>query len=204
MRLEQGEIRTSYVHAQTALPLPLAGEGWGGGVSARDTLRLERAPTRIASCDAMRPPPQAGEVKGVCGRSRTRFLPALLLTLTIPLAAHADEKSTSRAQTLLSQGTRFTETTGADLFASACQGCHMPDGKGAIGAGAYPSLVQDRNLESGGYPVTVVVRGLRGMPPVGAMMSDAQVAAVVNYVRTHFGNRYQDAVSAEDVKQVRP
>jgi error-prone DNA polymerase len=55
----------------TVLPLPLAGEGWGGGVSARDTARVERAsPTRIASIDAIRPkselrssrPPQAGEV----------------------------------------------------------------------------------------------------------------------------------------------
>ena len=45
------------------LPLPLAGEGWGGGASAIHTLREERAPTRIASCDAIRPPPQAGEVK---------------------------------------------------------------------------------------------------------------------------------------------
>ena len=42
------------------------------------------------------------------------------------------------------------------------------------------------------------------MPPVGVMMSDAQVAAVVNYVRTHFGNQYRDAVSADDVKLVRP
>jgi error-prone DNA polymerase len=48
----------------TALPLPLAGEGWGGGVSASHTVRVERvSPTRIASCDAIRPPPQAGEVK---------------------------------------------------------------------------------------------------------------------------------------------
>ena len=29
------------------------------------------------------------------------------------------------------------------------------------------------------------------MPPFGEMMSDDQVAAVVNYVRTHFGNKYQ-------------
>jgi mono/diheme cytochrome c family protein len=42
------------------------------------------------------------------------------------------------------------------------------------------------------------------MPPVGALMSDAQVAAVVNYVRTHFGNQYSDAVSADDVKAARP
>src|SRR3989440_1021137 len=48
----------------TALPLPLAGEGWGGGVSTIRTVRVDRAsPTRIASFDAMRPPPQAGEVK---------------------------------------------------------------------------------------------------------------------------------------------
>jgi mono/diheme cytochrome c family protein len=64
--------------------------------------------------------------------------------------------------------------------------------------------VQDSNLESGAYPVYVVVRGQRAMPPVGAMMSDAQVAAVVNFVRTRFGNQYRDAVSADDVKLVRP
>src|SRR5262245_19701052 len=46
-----------------ALPLPLAGEGWGGGATAIQTARVERAPTRIASHDAMRPPPQAGEVE---------------------------------------------------------------------------------------------------------------------------------------------
>ena len=80
----------------------------------------------------------------------------------------------------------------------------MPDGKGAVGAGTYPSLAQDSNLAAGGYPVTIVVRGQRAMPPIGTMMSDAQVAAVVNYVRTHFGNQYQDAVTTDDVKLVRP
>lgn len=32
-------------------------------------------------------------------------------------------------------------------------------------------------------------------PAFGTMMNDGQVAAVVNYLRTHFGNNYQDAVS---------
>ncbi|MGV7214558.1 error-prone DNA polymerase [Bradyrhizobium sp. UFLA05-112] len=50
-------------HNGTALPLPLAGEGWGGGVSAIDDPQEERALTRITSNDAIRPPPQAGEVK---------------------------------------------------------------------------------------------------------------------------------------------
>jgi mono/diheme cytochrome c family protein len=99
---------------------------------------------------------------------------------------------------------RFAEQSGEQLFANVCQGCHMPDGKGAVGAGIYPSLARNKNLEAGGYPVYVVVRGQRAMPSFGDMMNDEQVAAVVNYLRTHFGNDYKDAVTAEDVKVVRP
>jgi mono/diheme cytochrome c family protein len=110
----------------------------------------------------------------------------------------------SRPLASLSTGFRFTESTGEDLFANACQGCHMPDGHGSTGAATYPSLSKDSNLEAGGYPVYVIVRGQKAMPPVGAMMSDDQVAAVVNYLRTHFGNQYNDTVTADDVKRVRP
>jgi mono/diheme cytochrome c family protein len=122
---------------------------------------------------------------------------ALALTLS-PLAAHAQSAAH------FSPAFRFTEQGGEQLFANVCQGCHMPDARGAAGAGIYPSLAGNKNLEAGGYPVYVVVRGQRAMPPVGAMMSDDQVAAVVNYLRTHFGNDYKDAVTAEDVKVVRP
>ena len=79
----------------------------------------------------------------------------------------------------------------------------MSDGKGAVGAGVYPSLAGDRNLESRGYPISVVVNGQRGMPSFGSMMSNEQVAAVVNYLRTHFENDYPDAASVEDVKDAR-
>lgn len=103
----------------------------------------------------------------------------------------------------LSVGTRFVEKSGEELFANVCQGCHMPDGKGAAGAGIYPSLAGNRNLEAAGYPIEIIVNGQRGMPAFGMMMSDDQVVAVVNYLRTHFGNDYRDAVTAEDVKTVR-
>jgi mono/diheme cytochrome c family protein len=136
--------------------------------------------------------------------SGRRLAAAVILGLVLMSpAAHADEESRSRPPAL-SPGFRFTESTGEELFASACQGCHMPDGKGAVGAGTYPSLANDSNLEAATYPVHVVVRGQRAMPPVGAMMSDAQVAAVVNYVRTHFGNQYRDVISTDDVKLARP
>jgi mono/diheme cytochrome c family protein len=122
---------------------------------------------------------------------------ALVLALS-PFAAHAQSAAH------FSPAYRFTEQSGEQLFANVCQGCHMPDAGGATGAGIYPSLAGNKNLEAGGYPVYVVVRGQRAMPPFGAMMSDDQVAAVVNYLRTHFGNDYTDAVTAEDVKVARP
>ena len=128
----------------------------------------------------------------------------LIVVSLAPSAVQADDEVRSRPLASLSNGFRFTESTGEDLFASACQGCHMPDGHGAAGAGTYPSLSKDSHLEASGYPVYVVVRGQKAMPPVGAMMSDEQVAAVVNYLRTHFGNQYSDAVTAEDVKRIRP
>jgi mono/diheme cytochrome c family protein len=123
---------------------------------------------------------------------------ALVAVLLSPFAAQAQSAAH------FSPFFRFTEQSGEQLFANVCQGCHMPDGKGAVGAGTYPSLAGNKNLEAGGYPVTIVIRGQRAMPPFGAMMSDDQVAAVVNYLRTHFGNDYKDAVTAEDVKVVRP
>ncbi|SFT77073.1 Cytochrome C oxidase, cbb3-type, subunit III [Mesorhizobium sp. YR577] len=98
-----------------------------------------------------------------------------------------------------SSGNNFTEKTGEELYANVCAACHMSEGQGAVGAGHYPALAKNANLEASGYPITILLNGLKGMPPVGKMMSDDQIAAVVNYVRTHFGNNYEDAVTAEDV-----
>ena len=117
--------------------------------------------------------------------------------------ANAQSAGPSASTHTLSSGSGFVERSGEDLFANACQGCHMGDGMGATGAGSYPSLARNGNLESAGYPITVILNGQRAMPAFGSMMSDEQVAEVVNYVRTHFGNRYQDAVIAEDVRAAR-
>jgi mono/diheme cytochrome c family protein len=47
------------------------------------------------------------------------------------------------------------------------------------------------------------LNGHGAMPSFRANMDDAQVSAVVTYVRTHFGNNYTDPVPLEEVKQVR-
>jgi len=128
---------------------------------------------------------------------KRRIILAAVLAL-IPAASLAQE-----GQRVFSSGYRFVEMSGEELFNNVCRGCHMADGAGARGAGSYPSLVHNPNLEASGYPLTLVLRGRRGMPPFGDMMNDDQVAAVVNYVRTHFGNNFRDAVTAREVKDAR-
>jgi mono/diheme cytochrome c family protein len=121
----------------------------------------------------------------------------------LPAAAGSQDNAVSLTDRTFSSGYRFVEMSGEELFVNVCQGCHMPDGAGAVGAGSYPSLATNSNLEAGGYPVHLVLHGRRGMPRFDDMMSDDQVAAVVNYLRTHFGNNYPDMVTAKDVKDAR-
>lgn len=97
----------------------------------------------------------------------------------------------------------YPQTTGEEIYTGICQGCHMPHAEGAIGAGAYPALAGDIRLAAAIYPLTVVLKGQRAMPPIGEDLSDEQVANVVNYVRTHFGNHYRDRVTPAAVKAAR-
>ncbi len=98
----------------------------------------------------------------------------------------------------------FTEQGGEAIFKNVCQGCHMPQAQGAVGAGMYPALAKNPKLEVAGYPVSVIVNGQKAMPALGGMFSDQQVADVTNYIRTHFGNNYKDKVTPADVKSARP
>ena len=97
----------------------------------------------------------------------------------------------------------FGEPTGEAFFRRVCAACHMPDAKGAEGAGRYPALASNTKLKASTYPVYVILHGLNGMPAIGDMMTDKQVADVTNYLRANFGNKYKDAVSEADVKAIR-
>jgi len=107
------------------------------------------------------------------------------------------------AEPTLSPGRRFSEQGGEALYANACQACHMSHGEGAVGAGRYPSLASNQTLETAPYAIYVALHGQRAMPPVGRLMTDEQVAEVINYIRTHFGNSYKDVVTAGQVRDAR-
>ena len=107
------------------------------------------------------------------------------------------------AEPTLSTGRRFSEQGGEALYANVCQACHMSHGEGAVGAGRYPALANNPMLEAAPYAIYVVLHGQKAMPPLGRLMTDEQVAAVLNYIRTHFGNSYKDVVTAEQVRDAR-
>jgi mono/diheme cytochrome c family protein len=135
-----------------------------------------------------------------------RFLVALLLSASVAVVASADDSGFASTATL-------SNVSGEDIYSRICQGCHMPHGEGAIGAGHYPKLAGSVTLASWQFVALTVLGGRNGMPafssPAGLAwdgpmvhLSDAQIADVVNYVRTHFGNAYRDRVTAAQVAKL--
>jgi mono/diheme cytochrome c family protein len=104
---------------------------------------------------------------------------------------------------------------GAQLY-QRCAVCHQATGLGV--PGAFPPLAGSEwaNAESPQVAIRVVLHGLQGpltvkgqrfngaMPPYGTgqAMSDAEVAAVLTYVRSSWGNK-ANAVTAAEVARER-
>ena len=122
-------------------------------------------------------------------------------------------RATAAAALLLTSGTAFGQmgpageissmpapVTGEQVFQQVCQACHMADAKGATGAATVPALAGNTHLANAGYPITMVLYGRGAMPSLTFMLTPAQIANVVGYVRTHFGNNYPGTVTEADVK----
>lgn len=89
---------------------------------------------------------------------------------------------------------------GAVLYERHCKECHGADGRGM--PPAYPPLAGNRSLTqtSPANPIRIVLNGgfapgtagnprPYGMPPYRPLFSDAEVAAVVSYIRNAWGNQ---------------
>lgn len=79
---------------------------------------------------------------------------------------------------------------GREIYSNTCIACHGPEGEGiaAIGAPLVSSTIVPA---APGLPIRVVLQGKEGevglMPPVGAAMTDQQVADVLTYIRRAWG-----------------
>ncbi|KAB7770721.1 c-type cytochrome [Xanthomonas maliensis] len=122
--------------------------------------------------------------------------------LLLPPALPAAQAQSSDA-TPLSAQKGVAAASGEQVYRAICQGCHMPAGTGAQGAGEYPSLVDNPKLAAAPYVTMMVLDGHAGMPGFADLLNDRQVADVVIYVRTHFGNDHAEAVTVDDVKLLR-
>lgn len=89
--------------------------------------------------------------------------------------------------------------TGPEIYKTFCQACHMADAKGAVGAGAFPSLANNPRLGTTAYASYIIANGKGGMPWFRDTLSKDQARELISYLRTHFGNDFKDPVTADDV-----
>jgi mono/diheme cytochrome c family protein len=89
--------------------------------------------------------------------------------------------------------------TGEQVYTQVCQSCHMANAMGGSGAAVIPALANNPRLSLAAYPIVTVLKGRGVMPWFDDTLTPAQVAAVVTYVRTHFGNHYDKPVTEADV-----
>jgi mono/diheme cytochrome c family protein len=108
---------------------------------------------------------------------------------------------TGSLMALVSAGAVKAQTTGAQLFSQNCAACHQPEGQGI--KGAFPALAGDPFVASDPKVVaSVLLHGRGGMPNFSEDLTDADIAAVLSYVRSSWGN-HAGPVSAAAVASVR-
>ena len=100
---------------------------------------------------------------------------------------------------------------GESVYKAYCATCHQPNGKGV--PGMYPPLTPNVYIENKDSVIYVVLTGMQGkievngeiynnfMAPHGHL-SDRELAEVISYVRSSFGNNL-DPVTAEEVASAR-
>lgn len=83
---------------------------------------------------------------------------------------------------------------GAAIYTN-CAGCHGPSGEGAYGV----PLIHNQNLKNIKYVIKHILDGSANMPPFKEQLSPKEIAAVITYISTSWGNGLP-SVSVADVK----
>ncbi|HTV98356.1 MAG TPA: cbb3-type cytochrome c oxidase subunit II [Steroidobacteraceae bacterium] len=102
----------------------------------------------------------------------------------------------------------YDAAKGASLYTSNCSACHQANGEGL--AGAFPPLKGNDVVNDGDATehIHVVLRGLQAtrvggvvyggvMPSFAARLSDADVAAIIDYERSSWGNHGTSIIAGQ-------
>lgn len=133
---------------------------------------------------------------------------------TVNLQQSSVGESAVNADTSKSSDSKKADSAlGAKTYSQVCQACHQANGQGI--PSAFPPLDGSEWVENKNQVAAIVLKGLQGeievkgqkfagvMPPHDQQLSDEQIQAVVNYVRTSWGNSFDDEISLEEVKKLR-
>jgi mono/diheme cytochrome c family protein len=135
-----------------------------------------------------------------------------LKIITSYLATHFSRKS--GFQPLLTPGAKAAAeavddqqrfAAGKEIYGALCVACHQTDGRGR--PNVAPSLVGSTLvLAPAGIPVRIMLHGKRGptnvMPALGRLVSDAQIAASLTYIRREWGHT-ASGIDSATVKEIR-
>lgn len=124
-----------------------------------------------------------------------------------------EKKVYTEVKKVTEPGSPEFDTDGSEVYKRVCIACHQSSGEGTTGA--FPPLSGSSwvtgNPET---PIRIVLHGLKGeikvkgnsynsvMPEWGPTLSNEEIAAVITYVRSSWGNSASD-VKPEMVKKIR-
>jgi mono/diheme cytochrome c family protein len=155
-------------------------------------------------------------------RSVTLRLAALALICALAACAKSGENTSSSASAAANAAATSAATAvaqngaaasdGASVFQTNCSSCHQPTGEGI--AGTFPPLAGNPVVTGDPKMVIHIVKfGLNGkisvaghdyngmMPPWGQQLKNTDIASVITYIRSAWGNK-ASAVTPADVAAV--
>jgi cytochrome c oxidase cbb3-type subunit 2 len=181
----------------TPIPLPKAYASVRGVV-----VPTHKAEALIAYLASLKQPPWAG-TEAVSGGRPMPDVASPTTTASAPASASAS---------LAPPGGTYDAAKGAALFTANCSACHQANGEGL--PGAFPSLKGDAvvNDDEATKHIQVVLHGLHdakvgglvygsAMPPFAGTLSDAEVADIVDYERSSWGNHGKPVIAAQVAAQ---
>ncbi|GGX92663.1 c-type cytochrome [Massilia dura] len=90
---------------------------------------------------------------------------------------------------------------GKAVYQKNCAACHQASGKGI--PGAFPALAGNSLVQGPARePATVLLKGRGGMPDFSQSLNDGDIAAVLTYARSSWGNQ-SPAIAEGDVSALR-
>lgn len=111
-------------------------------------------------------------------KKRVAFTGVAVPVLALLIAAHSPRTAS----------VAFAAPDGKAIYTQKCGPCHHADG---AGGGPFPALAGNKNVNAA-VPtgvITTIKHGKGMMPAWKTQLSNADIAAVLTYVRTSWGNK---------------